>query len=212
MNTAQFEKLQTGNGFIAALDQSGGSTPKALRLYGIEESEYSGDEEMFDLMHAMRDPHHHQPELRRRPHPRRRSSSRTPWTARSRVADSADYLWNVKHVVPFLKVDKGLVDEADGVQLDEADAGSRRAARPRAWTRASSARRCARSSSSPTKRALRPIVDQQFEVGQADPRCRPGADHRARDRHQEPAEGGGRSLAEDRDPRRARCSCRTINR
>jgi fructose-bisphosphate aldolase class I len=54
VNDAQLEKVRTAKGFIAALDQSGGSTPKALKLYGIEESEYSGDEQMFDLMHAMR--------------------------------------------------------------------------------------------------------------------------------------------------------------
>ncbi|MGZ4674872.1 MAG: fructose bisphosphate aldolase [Ilumatobacteraceae bacterium] len=116
MNAAQFEKLHTGSGFIAALDQSGGSTPKALRLYGIEESEYSGDEEMFALMHAMRS---------------RIITSRSFDGDRILAAilfentmdrqiegrDTADYLWGVKHVVPILKVDKGLVDEADGVQL-----------------------------------------------------------------------------------------------
>ncbi|MGZ4806355.1 MAG: fructose bisphosphate aldolase [Ilumatobacteraceae bacterium] len=116
MNAAQFEKLHTGSGFIAALDQSGGSTPKALRLYGIEESEYSGDEEMFALMHAMRS---------------RIITSRSFDGDRILAAilfentmdrqiegrDTADYLWGVKHVVPILKVDKGLVDEANGVQL-----------------------------------------------------------------------------------------------
>ena len=116
MNPAQFERLQTGSGFIAALDQSGGSTPKALRLYGIEESQYSGDEEMFAFMHAMR---------------ARIITSRSfdgdrilaailfENTMDRQIAgrDTADYLWEVKHVVPILKVDKGLADEADGVQL-----------------------------------------------------------------------------------------------
>ncbi len=116
MNATQFEKLQTGRGFIAALDQSGGSTPKALRLYGIEESEYDGDEEMFAMMHAMR---------------ARIITSRSFGGDRILAAilfentmdrqiegrETADYLWNVKHVVPILKVDKGLVEEADGVQL-----------------------------------------------------------------------------------------------
>ncbi len=116
MNEAQFERLRTGSGFIAALDQSGGSTPKALRLYGIEESEYSGDEEMFALMHAMR---------------ARIITSRSfdgdrilaailfENTMDRQIAgrDTADYLWDVKQVVPILKVDKGLADEADGVQL-----------------------------------------------------------------------------------------------
>ena len=71
MNPEQLEKARAGAGFIAALDQSGGSTPKALKLYGIAEDAYSGDDEMFDLMHEMRTPHHHQPGLQRRPHPRR---------------------------------------------------------------------------------------------------------------------------------------------
>jgi fructose-bisphosphate aldolase class I len=116
MNAAQFERLQTGNGFIAALDQSGGSTPKALRLYGIEESEYSGDEEMFALMHTMR---------ARIITSRRFDGDRILGailfenTMDRQIAGrgTADYLWDVKHVVPILKVDKGLADEADGVQL-----------------------------------------------------------------------------------------------
>ena len=122
MNAAQFERLQSGSGFIAALDQSGGSTPKALRLYGIEESEYSGDEEMFAMMHAMR---------------ARIITSRSfdgdrilgailfENTMDRQISGrgTADYLWDVKHVVPFLKVDKGLVDEADGVQLMKPMAG-----------------------------------------------------------------------------------------
>ena len=116
MNTEQLEKIATGSGFIAALDQSGGSTPKALKAYGIEESEYNDDIEMFDRIHEMRT---------------RIITSQSFSGTRilgailfentmDRSIDgmgSADYLWNVKGVVPFLKVDKGLADERKGVQL-----------------------------------------------------------------------------------------------
>lgn len=116
MNTEQLEKIATGSGFIAALDQSGGSTPKALKAYGIEESEYNDDIEMFDRIHEMRT---------------RIITSQSFSGTRilgailfentmDRSIDgmgSADYLWNVKGVVPFLKVDKGLADERQGVQL-----------------------------------------------------------------------------------------------
>lgn len=116
MNTEQLEKIATGSGFIAALDQSGGSTPKALKAYGIEESEYNSDIEMFDRIHEMRT---------------RIITSQSFSGTRilgailfentmDRSIDgmgSADYLWNVKGVVPFLKVDKGLADERQGVQL-----------------------------------------------------------------------------------------------
>jgi fructose-bisphosphate aldolase, class I len=116
MNEQQFQKMSSGNGFVAALDQSGGSTPKALGLYGIPDDAYTDDDEMFALMHEMR------------------SRIITSLSFRGdRILGailfedtmdreierraSADYLWSVKGVVPFLKVDKGLADEADGVQL-----------------------------------------------------------------------------------------------
>ena len=116
MNTEQLEKIASGSGFIAALDQSGGSTPKALKAYGVEESEYNDDIEMFDRIHEMRT---------------RIITSQSFSGTRilgailfentmDRSIDgmgSADYLWNVKGVVPFLKVDKGLADERQGVQL-----------------------------------------------------------------------------------------------
>ena len=116
MNTEQMNKMRTGKGFIAALDQSGGSTPKALRLYGIEESEYSGEAQMFDLIHAMRT-----------------RMIKSPAFTGDRVLGailfegtmdrdidglgSAEYLWSKKGVIPILKVDKGLADEANGVQV-----------------------------------------------------------------------------------------------
>jgi fructose-bisphosphate aldolase class I len=106
----------SGNGFIAALDQSGGSTPKALGLYGIEESSYSGEVEMFDLMHAMRTRIMTSPAFTG---DRVMGAILFEQTMDREVEGrgTADYLWNVKQVVPFLKVDKGLADEADGVQL-----------------------------------------------------------------------------------------------
>ena len=116
MDTEMLQQVEHGDGFIAALDQSGGSTPKALALYGVSEDSYSGEDEMFDVMHAMRS----------------RIMTSAAFSG-SRVLgailfeqtmdravegrDTPSYLWDVKHVVPFLKVDKGLADEADGVQL-----------------------------------------------------------------------------------------------
>jgi fructose-bisphosphate aldolase class I len=116
MNDEQFQKMKSGRGFIAALDQSGGSTPKALELYGIHEDQYSDDNAMFALMHAMRG-----------------RIIQSPSFDGNRVLgailfedtldreidrrDSESYLWDVKRVVPFLKVDKGLAAEQDGVQV-----------------------------------------------------------------------------------------------
>ena len=116
MNQEQLARVRSDEGFIAALDQSGGSTPKALRLYGIEESSYSGDEEMFNLMHAMR---------ARMIKCRAFNGDRVLGAilfegTMDREIDgvpTAEYLWTKKRVVPFLKVDKGLADEADGVQV-----------------------------------------------------------------------------------------------
>ena len=114
MSIEQLRQMATGRGFIAALDQSGGSTPGALRRYGIET--WADDAEMFELVHAMRS---------------RIISSRVfggdrivgailfDRTMESEIGGTgaAEYLWQVKHVAPFLKVDKGLLDEADGVRL-----------------------------------------------------------------------------------------------
>ncbi|HCP34394.1 MAG TPA: class I fructose-bisphosphate aldolase, partial [Deltaproteobacteria bacterium] len=112
----QFEIVKIREGFIAALDQSGGSTPKALRLYGIEESEYSGEEQMFDRIHEMRSRIVSSPSF---------TSNRIlgailfEQTMRRQIEGqgSAQYLWEQKQVVPFLKVDQGLAEENDGVQL-----------------------------------------------------------------------------------------------
>ena len=116
MNQEQLNRMREGKGFIAALDQSGGSTPKALRLYGIEENEYSGEAQMFDLIHGMRT-----------------RMIKSPAFDGDRVLGAilfegtmdreidglgaAEFLWSKKQVIPFLKVDKGLADEANGVQV-----------------------------------------------------------------------------------------------
>jgi fructose-bisphosphate aldolase, class I len=116
VNDEQRDVMASGRGFIAALDQSGGSTPKALKLYGIEEDEYHGDEQMFDLIHQMRG----------------RLISSPVFTGDKVIAtilfeqtmdrsidgeESAAFLWKQKHIVPFVKVDQGLSDAENGVQL-----------------------------------------------------------------------------------------------
>ncbi|WP_429596993.1 fructose bisphosphate aldolase [Variovorax sp. PvP013] len=116
MNQQQLDQVTTGKGFIAALDQSGGSTPKALKLYGIEESAYQGDAEMFDMVHAMRSRIVTSPAFDGR---RVIGAILFEATMDRQIdgIDAATYLWDRKQVVPFLKVDKGLANEADGVQL-----------------------------------------------------------------------------------------------
>jgi fructose-bisphosphate aldolase class I len=116
MNREQFEKMKSGKGFIAALDQSGGSTPKALRLYGIDEGSYSGDEQMFDLVHEMRSRIIMSPAFNGE---RILGAILFEMTMDREIEGrgAAEYLWGVKNVVPFLKVDKGLADAADGAQM-----------------------------------------------------------------------------------------------
>jgi fructose-bisphosphate aldolase class I len=116
MNEQQFQKMRSGNGFVAALDQSGGSTPKALGLYGIPDDAYTDDDEMFALMHEMRSRIITSPSFRGDRILGAILFEDTMDREIERRA-SADYLWSVKGVVPFLKVDKGLADQADGVQL-----------------------------------------------------------------------------------------------
>lgn len=116
MNSEQLNRMHSGKGFIAALDQSGGSTPKALAQYGIQESSFSNDEEMYTLVHEMRTRIIKSPAF----------DSKYILGAilfentMDRKIDglwTADYLWEKKQIVPFLKVDKGLADLANGVQL-----------------------------------------------------------------------------------------------
>ena len=162
-NTEQLERMRTGKGFIAALDQSGGSTPKALSLYGVAESEYSGEAQMFDLIHAMRT---------------RMIKSRAFNGDRVLAAilfegtmdrdidgmGSAEFLWSKKQVVPLLKVDKGLADEQHGVQtmkpMPELDALLKRGvAKGIFGTKMRSVIKLANSD------GIRAVVEQQFAVG-----------------------------------------------
>jgi fructose-bisphosphate aldolase class I len=116
MHAEQLARMRSGRGFIAALDQSGGSTPKALALYGIPESQWSGDAQMFDLIHEMRSRM-----VRSRAFDGRRVLGAILFEGTmDREIDgvgSAQYLWSRKQVVPFLKVDKGLAEARDGVQV-----------------------------------------------------------------------------------------------
>ncbi len=159
----QLQKVRTAPGFIAALDQSGGSTPKALRLYGIGEDAWSNDEEMFDVVHQMRT-----------------RIITSPSFGGDRILGAilfentmdreiegqptASYLWNVKNVAPFLKVDKGLAEEKDGVQLmkpidnldtllEKANANGMFGTKMRSVINQANAK------------GIKAIVDQQFEVG-----------------------------------------------
>ncbi len=115
MNEDQYTKAKSGAGFIAALDQSGGSTPKALKLYGIAEDAYSNDEEMFDLVHEMRTRIITSPAF---DGDRIMGAILFEQTMDRQIEGrpTADFLWNVKRIVPFLKIDKGLADEQDGAQ------------------------------------------------------------------------------------------------
>jgi fructose-bisphosphate aldolase class I len=116
VNTEQFQKMRSAKGFIAALDQSGGSTPKALRLYGVDESDYANEAEMFDLIHEMRTRIITSPVFTG---DRILGSILFEMTMDRQIGGmgSAEYLWHEKNIVPFLKVDKGLAEEADGAQV-----------------------------------------------------------------------------------------------
>lgn len=122
MDEQQLNKIKSDPGFIAALDQSGGSTPKALKLYGIDESEYSGDDEMFDLIHQMRSRIITNPAFNGE---RIVGAILFEQTMDREIEGkgTAEFLWQDKGVVPFLKIDKGLEDEADGVQLMKPNPG-----------------------------------------------------------------------------------------
>jgi fructose-bisphosphate aldolase class I len=115
-NAAQLDKIRSADGFIAALDQSGGSTPKALKLYGVDESEYSGDAEMFDAVHAMRTRIITSPSFGG---DRILGAILFEMTMDREVGGmgTAEFLWKEKNVVPFLKVDKGMEAEENGAQV-----------------------------------------------------------------------------------------------
>jgi len=116
INEQQLEKMRSAAGFVAALDQSGGSTPKALGIYGIGEDAWSSDEEMFDIVHQMRSRIITSPAF----NGQRILGAILFENTMDRTIEgqaTANYLWDVKNVVPILKVDKGLADERDGAQL-----------------------------------------------------------------------------------------------
>ena len=163
MNDHQLEKIRDRDGFIAALDQSGGSTPKALRLYGIDEGAYSGDEEMFSIVHGMRTRIMTSPSF---------DGSRilgailfeNTMDREIEGKPSARYLWEEKNVVPFLKVDKGLAPEEDGAQvmkpMPELDSLLARAKENGVFgTKMRSVIKLANPA------GVKAVVDQQFEIG-----------------------------------------------
>jgi fructose-bisphosphate aldolase class I len=163
-NQQQFEKMKTHPGFIAALDQSGGSTPGALRLYGVKESAWSNEAEMFALVHQMRKRIITSPSF----NGERIIGAILFEDTMDRDIESlptADYLWNVKQVVPFLKVDKGLAAEQDGVQLMKPIP-----ALAELLTKAKAKRIFGTKMRSVIKRAdeagIKSIVNQQFEAAE----------------------------------------------
>ena len=163
MDAKQYEKVKSAKGFIAALDQSGGSTPKALSLYGVKPDAYSGEQQMFDLIHAMRT----------------RIVTSPAFTGERILAailfeqtmdrdidgrGTADFLWSVKKVVPFVKVDKGLADEANGTQvmkpMPNLDALLTRAVSKGVFgTKMRSVVKAANA------KGIEDVVDQQFAIG-----------------------------------------------
>jgi len=163
MNEQQLQKIKSADGFIAALDQSGGSTPKALALYGVESDAYSGDDEMFAKVHEMRT-----------------RIIKSPSFGGDRIVgailfentmdrqidgqDTAEFLWSQKQVVPFLKCDKGLADEANGAQVmkpmpDLDDLLGRAVGKGVFGTKMRSVIKEANEA------GVNAVVDQQFEVG-----------------------------------------------
>ena len=163
MNSDMLAKVRTSTGFLAALDQSGGSTPKALAAYGVEPDEYDGDDAMFDMVHAMRSRIITSPAF---DGDRVLGAILFEMTMDREIEGrgSADFLWNEKRVVPFLKCDKGLADEANGAQvmkpMPDLDALLERGVEKGVFgTKMRSVIKEANSA------GVDAVVDQQFEVG-----------------------------------------------
>ncbi len=159
----QTEQMTNGQGFIAALDQSGGSTPKALRLYGIAEDAYASEEEMYDLIHQMRS----------------RIAQAPAFTGDKVIGailfektmdreiggkPAAQFLWEDRHVVPFLKIDKGLEAEAEGVRLMKPIDGLA-ALLERAVSKGIFGTKERSVIEAANPKGIKAIVDQQFELG-----------------------------------------------
>lgn len=164
MNQEQFERMHNAPGFIAALDQSGGSTPKALKAYGIEADAYKNDDEMFDLVHAMR--------TRIITNPAFKNDKVLAAILFEQTMDrtiegkfTADYMWEVKGVVPFLKIDKGLADEADNVQLMKPIPGLDETLEHAAKDRHIFGTKERSVIKDYNEKGIKAIVDQQFELG-----------------------------------------------
>src|SRR5256714_5390813 len=163
MNEEQLQKMRDGAGFIAALDQSGGSSPKALKLYGIPDGSWSNDDEMFDLIHDMRARIIKSPAFNG---DRILGAILFEKTMDRQIddLDTGDYLWSKKGVIPFLKIDKGLEAESDGVQLMKPMPGlddllERGVGRNMFGTKERSVIKLAAPA------GVQAIADQQFEVG-----------------------------------------------
>jgi fructose-bisphosphate aldolase class I len=159
----QMQKVKTGPGFIAALDQSGGSTPKALASYGIGKDAWSTEEQMFDRVHEMRTRIITSPSF---DGDRILGAILFEGTMDREIEGmpTAEYLWSVKHIVPFLKVDKGLADAADGVQLMKPMPGlDALLKRARAKDVFGTKERSVIKEANP--KGIAAIVEQQFEVG-----------------------------------------------
>ena len=163
MNQKQLEKIRAGNGFIAALDQSGGSTPKALKAYGVGEDKYSNESEMYDRIHEMRTRIITSPAF----DGKRLIGAILFENTMDREIEgrgTAEYLWSVKEVVPFLKVDKGLAAEADGVQLMK-PMPNLDALLARAKERGVFGTKMRSVIARADRKGVQAIVDQQYEVG-----------------------------------------------
>ena len=162
-NNEQLQKIKTAPGFIAALDQSGGSTPKALGLYGVTPDAWSNDEEMFTVVHEMRTRIMTSPAFTGE---RILGAILFENTMDREVEgqSTASYLWNVKNVVPFLKVDKGLADEVDGAQvmkpMPDLDALLKKAVAAGIF---GTKMRSVIKQANPD--GVKAVVDQQFEIG-----------------------------------------------
>ena len=163
MNQEQLKRMESAKGFIAALDQSGGSTPKALKAYGVDESSYHGDEEMFTRVHEMRtriikSPSFNKSEI---------LAAILFENTMDRKIDglfTADFLWDKKGIIPILKVDKGLAEEKDGVQLMK-PIPDLNALLDRANERHIFGTKMRSVIKQANEAGIRAIIDQQFEVG-----------------------------------------------
>ncbi len=163
MNQQQLKRMTEDKGFIAALDQSGGSTPKALKAYGVDESAYNGEEEMFTRVHEMRTRIIKSPSFDKS---RILGAILFENTMDRKIDDlyTADYLWEKKGIIPFLKVDKGLAEEKDGVQLMKPIPGLD-ALLDRANERHIFGTKMRSVIKQANEGGIRAIIDQQFVIG-----------------------------------------------